>query len=85
MRTEKIISPLLSLLLWAPILFLSVLLAHNAILCFTHGEEYGILPEKTLARTISSGTFHFTFISRREYSVCFCHCFCLPECFSKIA
>jgi hypothetical protein len=36
--------------LWAAIVFFSVLLSHNAILYFTHGGEYGILPEKLIAR-----------------------------------
>jgi len=47
---KKIISRLVVFILWIPIVFFSVLLAHNAMLYFTHGGEYGILPEKTLAR-----------------------------------
>lgn len=35
---------------WMSIISLSVLLIHNAMLYFTHGGEYGILPEKQLAR-----------------------------------
>lgn len=41
---------LLVIILFTPIIFLSILLAHNAILYFTHGGEYGILPEKIIAR-----------------------------------
>jgi hypothetical protein len=37
-------------ILWIPLFFFSVLLAHNAMLYFTHGGEYGILPEKVVAR-----------------------------------
>jgi hypothetical protein len=40
----------ISFLLWLPLIFFSFLLSHNAILYFTHGGEYGILPEKTGAR-----------------------------------
>lgn len=50
MKPDKIISGVLAFMLWSCILFFSVLLAHNAMLYFTHGGEYGILPEKTLAR-----------------------------------
>jgi uncharacterized membrane protein len=50
MKINKILSNSGVLLIWAPILFFSVLLAHNAILYFSHGNEYGILPEKALAR-----------------------------------
>lgn len=39
-----------ALVFWVPVIFLSLLLAHNAMLYFTHGGEYGILPEKTVAR-----------------------------------
>jgi uncharacterized membrane protein len=50
MKLNKII-PILGLAcLWVPILFFSGLLAYNASLYFTHGAEYGILPEKTVAR-----------------------------------
>jgi hypothetical protein len=35
---------------WIPVIFFSLLLSHNAILYFTHGGDYGILPEKTVAR-----------------------------------
>ncbi len=41
---------LLILVFWVPVAYLSFLLAHNAILYFTHGGEYGILPEKWAAR-----------------------------------
>lgn len=37
-------------ILWIAILFFSSLLAHNAVLYFTHGGDYGILPEKIEAR-----------------------------------
>ena len=46
----KAITLLISGLLWTPLIFFSLLLAHNAILYFTHGGEYGILPEKIAAR-----------------------------------
>jgi hypothetical protein len=49
MKATKIIAAISSIL-WIPIIFLSLLLSHNAILYFTHGGEYGILPEKILAR-----------------------------------
>jgi hypothetical protein len=39
-----------ALLFWSVIVFLSLLLTHNALLYFTHGGEYGILPEKIEAR-----------------------------------
>jgi uncharacterized membrane protein len=38
------------LLFWVPMMLLSLLLIHNAMLYFTHGGEYGILPEKVVAR-----------------------------------
>lgn len=41
---------LLRLILWIPLIVFSLLLSHNAILYFTHGGDYGILPEKALAR-----------------------------------
>src|SRR5215203_5672303 len=41
-----------AMLFWAVLLFLSLLLTHNAVLYFTHGGEYGILPEKVDARKI---------------------------------
>lgn len=41
---------MLAVILWTPMIFFSLLLAHNAMLYFTHGGEYGILPEKVLAR-----------------------------------
>jgi hypothetical protein len=50
MKIKNITSVLSALVLWIPILFFSGLLTHNAALYFTHGAEYGILPEKTLAR-----------------------------------
>jgi hypothetical protein len=50
MTFEQILSRFLAFILWVPILFFSVLLSHNAILYFTHGGEYGILPEKLVAR-----------------------------------
>ena len=50
MMNAKIISRLLTFILWIPIVFFSLLLAHNAMLYFTHGGEYGILPEKLIAR-----------------------------------
>ncbi|HYG20381.1 MAG TPA: DUF2306 domain-containing protein [Ohtaekwangia sp.] len=41
---------LLRILFWAPVIFFSLLLSHNAILYFTHGGDYGLLPEKVAAR-----------------------------------
>jgi hypothetical protein len=37
-------------ILWIPLAFFAILLSHNAILYFTHGGEYGILPEKIAAQ-----------------------------------
>jgi hypothetical protein len=37
------------ILFWIPTIFFSLLLTHNAVLYFTHGGEYGILPEKVVA------------------------------------
>jgi hypothetical protein len=50
MRTESVISVVLTLAFWAPISFLSVLLAHNAILYFTHGGDYGLVVENVVAK-----------------------------------
>jgi hypothetical protein len=50
MKPERIISIILAILFWVPVIFFSLLLAHNAMLYFTHGGEYGILPEKIVAR-----------------------------------
>jgi uncharacterized membrane protein len=50
MIQRKILSVIPAFLLWAPVIFFSLLLSHNAILYFTHGGEYGILPEKAAAR-----------------------------------
>jgi hypothetical protein len=50
MKAKNIMNWLLRILLWVPLLFFSLLLAHNAMLYFTHGGEYGILPEKLIAR-----------------------------------
>lgn len=50
MISKKIASWTLRLMLCLPIIFLSLLLSHNAVLYFTHGGEYGILPEKIIAR-----------------------------------
>lgn len=47
----RLITTFATWLTWGIILSLSLLLAHNAILYFTHGGEYGILPEKIFART----------------------------------
>lgn len=41
---------MLPLLFWIPVVFFSLLLAHNAMLYFAHGGEYGILTEKLEAR-----------------------------------
>ena len=49
MLNANIPSYFLSAFLWIPLLFFSTLLSHNAILYFTHGGEYGILPEKAEA------------------------------------
>jgi hypothetical protein len=50
MIARKILNMTAALAFWAPVIFFSVLLSHNAILYFTHGGEYGILPEKLTAR-----------------------------------
>ncbi|HEY3403144.1 MAG TPA: DUF2306 domain-containing protein [Ohtaekwangia sp.] len=50
MKFEQILSLLLAVFFWVPVIFFSLLLSHNAILYFTHGGEYGILPEKLMAR-----------------------------------
>lgn len=50
MNRAKTLSFILALLLWIPVIFFSLLLSHNAMLYFTHGGEYGILPEKFVAR-----------------------------------
>jgi hypothetical protein len=50
MKVSSIIKCILRLVFWIPVIFFSVLLSHNAILYFTHGGEYGILPEKIIAR-----------------------------------
>jgi hypothetical protein len=44
------ISTASGVLLWTIIISLSLLLSHNAMLYFTHGGDYGILPEKLAAR-----------------------------------
>ena len=49
-RLKNYFSLIPSAVLWACIVFLSILLAHNAALYFTHGGEYGILPEKRVAQ-----------------------------------
>jgi hypothetical protein len=50
MIKTTVISRFFALALWTPVLFFSLLLTHNAMLYFTHGGEYGILPEKLVAR-----------------------------------
>ena len=50
MTLVKAISKIIFVAISAIVVFLSLLLAHNAILYFTHGGEYGILPEKWVAR-----------------------------------
>jgi hypothetical protein len=49
---KRALSKVPSMLFWSILLFLSLLLTHNAVLYFTHGGEYGILPEKVEARKI---------------------------------
>jgi hypothetical protein len=49
MRNKKIISITLHLFLWVPIITFSSLLIHNSLLYYTFDQEYGILPEKTIA------------------------------------
>jgi hypothetical protein len=49
MKATKIVKAA-GILFWIPVIFFSLLLSHNAMLYFTHGGEYGILPEKILAR-----------------------------------
>ena len=50
MKVTHVLNKLPLTLFWVAIIFLSLLLSHNAILYFTHGGEYGILPEKLVAR-----------------------------------
>lgn len=50
MLVQRIFVLCFQALLWAVIICFSLLLTHNAVLYFTHGGEYGILPEKILAR-----------------------------------
>jgi hypothetical protein len=50
MKAANIIAWFFRIVLWIPIIFFSMLLTHNAMLYFTHGGEYGILPEKFVAR-----------------------------------
>jgi hypothetical protein len=50
MRTAKVISIIPALMFWTPVTFLSVLLAHNAVLYFTHGGDYGLVIEKVVAK-----------------------------------
>ena len=47
---KKMVKTIPMLVFWAITVFLSILLIHNAVLYFTHGGEYGILPEKLEAR-----------------------------------
>jgi hypothetical protein len=48
--STRLLFRIFNLLLWLGIVFFSTLLIHNALLYFTHGGEYGILPEKLEAR-----------------------------------
>jgi len=50
MKLSQLLNIATALIFWAPVIFFSLLLAHNAMLYFTHGGEYGILPEKVAAR-----------------------------------
>jgi hypothetical protein len=50
MNPKKILNTAASISFWVPVIFFSELLSHNAVLYFTHGGEYGILPEKLVAR-----------------------------------
>lgn len=50
MAIRDILTVIIYMVLWTPVVFFSFLLTHNAILYFTHGGEYGILPEKIVAR-----------------------------------
>jgi uncharacterized membrane protein len=50
MLRRKIVSLFTTGILWVPLIFFALLLSHNAILYFTHGGEYGILPEKRVAQ-----------------------------------
>jgi hypothetical protein len=49
MLTKKFISIALLLFIWIPIIVFSALLIHNSLLYYTFDQEYGILPEKTIA------------------------------------
>lgn len=50
MKRSQFLNIATALIFWGPVIFFSLLLAHNAMLYFTHGGEYGILPEKVAAR-----------------------------------
>jgi hypothetical protein len=50
MKRSARFSIAIALIFWVPVIFFSLLLAHNAMLYFTHSGEYGILPEKIVAR-----------------------------------
>ncbi|WP_165823904.1 DUF2306 domain-containing protein [Pseudochryseolinea flava] len=50
MRAAKLFPVLVALAFWTPVAFLSVLLAHNAMLYFTHGGDYGLVIEKVVAK-----------------------------------
>lgn len=50
MNRWRILTTTAAVFFWVPVIFFSLLLSHNAILYFTHGGEYGILPEKLVAR-----------------------------------
>jgi len=50
MKAANIATWTFGILFWVPVIFFSLLLSHNAVLYFTHGGEYGILPEKIIAR-----------------------------------
>ncbi len=49
MVNEKIISWVVRLSIWIPIIFFSALLIHNSLLYYSFDQEYGILPEKVAA------------------------------------
>lgn len=59
MNPRKILNTAAAISFWIPVIFFSLLLSHNAILYFTHGGEYGILPEKLVARQDEIWNFAF--------------------------
>jgi hypothetical protein len=68
---RKLFNRIPAILFWSGMVFLSLLLIHNAMLYFTHGGDYGILPEKTEARKDLLWNICF-YIHLPEGSLCLC-------------